>query len=86
MKRAEYAINKILDVAIVLVWSGILFYICKVIAEYQRGYAAFGGEYIVLFAPIIIYIACCKRKSNKRKSNKRKSNKHNEQVGGCRNV
>lgn len=76
MKRAEYAINKILDVAIVLVWSGILFYICKVIAEYQRGYAAFGGEYIVLFAPIIIYIACCKRKSNKR----------NEQVRGHRNV
>lgn len=81
MKRAEYAINKILDVAIVLVWSGILFYICKVIAEYQRGYAAFGGEYIVLFTPIIIYIACCKRKGNKRKSNK-----HNEQVRGRRNV
>ena len=81
MKRAEYAINKILEVAIVLVWSGILFYICKVIAKYQRGYAAFGGEYIVLFAPIIIYTACCKRKSNKHKSNK-----HNEQVRGRRNV
>lgn len=76
MKQAEFVINKILDVAIVLVWSGILFYICKVIAESQRGYAAIGGEYVALFVPIIIYIACCKHKSKK----------HKEQVRGHRNV
>ncbi|MGN0654445.1 MAG: hypothetical protein ACI4KD_05970 [Oscillospiraceae bacterium] len=42
----------------VVVWSLTiwLFIVCKDLAEYERGYAAFGAEYFAFFLPVIWYM------------------------------